>query len=223
MTHWLEDAVLAVCASPECATPASRDCVSTEELWYELTACILGSQVPNWMGVAATMKLQESRLLIPTVGSSERAIACVLQTPLVSPDGSARRYRFPNTKSRQIAAAQLRVVKFYGSLGALVYSASGEESRRRLIECVPGVGLKQASLFLRNIGVSTDFAILDVHVVRYMAIIGLARALPNSLTTDMYYVLESVLSHYAQCLGFSVGHVDRAIWAVMSSTAAASV
>jgi thermostable 8-oxoguanine DNA glycosylase len=39
----------------------------------------------------------------------------------------------------------------------------------------------------------------------------------------MYYVLESVLSRYADQLGRPVGHVDRAIWAVMSTSTVMAV
>ena len=153
----------------------------------------------------------------------EEEIAAVLRTPLLSPAGRQQRYRFPNVKSRQIATAQREIAQLDGGLKALIAGDSAEETRRRLVACVPGLGLKQASLFLRSVDASVDFAILDVHVLRYMNCIGLVRTPPKSLSTELYLVFESILVHYAQRLGCSVGHVDRAIWAVMSSSRTAAL
>jgi N-glycosylase/DNA lyase len=223
MSYWVEEAVIALCESPECRVPLRPSGTSEEDLWRELVTCMLGSQVPNWMGVAATRLLERHGL----VGPADRpctveAVASVLRVPLESPHG-LRRYRFPNVRARDIVSAHRAVCQLHGSLQSLVYECSPDECRRRLIHSVSGIGLKQASLFIRNVGISTDFAILDTHVVRYMREIGLVRALPRSISPDMYYVLESVLSRYAQQLGQPVGHVDRAIWAVMSISTGTSL
>jgi N-glycosylase/DNA lyase len=217
MSYWLEEAVIAVCAAPECLFAPRRPPTSEEALWRELMTCILGSQVPNWMGVAAARQLDEHGLILPAGTLNVEQIASVLKMPIESPHGP-RHYRFPNAKARHIFAAHRAVCRLYGDLPSLVYDCFPDECRRRLVEDVPGVGLKQASLFLRNIGISSGFAILDTHVVRYMREVGLVSALPRSITPDMYYVLESVLSRYAEQLGRPVGHVDRAIWAVMSAS-----
>lgn len=218
MSYWVEPAVLAVCTSPECAVPVRR--VEAEhELWRELGTCVLGSQVPHWMGLAAADRLDDAGLLAPTNrGVRVEEMVEALVRPLASSNG-ARRYRFPYLRARQLVAAHKAVREDPGSLAGLVLGCDPDESRRRLVASVPGAGLKQASLFLRNVGVSDKFAVLDVHVLRYMETIGLVRQIPRALTPEMYLVLESILSHYARGLGFTTGHVDRAIWAVMSSSA----
>jgi N-glycosylase/DNA lyase len=217
MSYWFEDAVIAVCAAPECSFAPPRSVTSEGDLWRELITCILGSQVPNWMGVAAAKQLNAHGLIIPSGHpfTTER-IASVLRAPLESQHG--RRYRFPNARARQIVSAHQTVCQQYGDLRSLLFGSSPDLCRRRLAESVSGMGLKQASLFLRNVGISSQFAVLDTHVIRYMRDIGLVNTLPRSITPDMYYVLESVLVRYAEQLGLPVGHVDRAIWAVMSTS-----
>ena len=222
MSYWFEEAVIAVCAAPECSLAPQRSAMSEEDLWRELITCILGSQVPNWMGVAAARQLDEQGLVVPCGNFDVERIASALRAPIESPHGP-RRYRFPNSKARHIVAAHRAVCQQYGDLRSLVSDSSPDECRRRLVESVPGVGLKQASLFLRNVGISSGFAILDTHVVRYMREVGLVGILPRSITPEMYYVLESVLSRYADQLGRPVGHVDRAIWAVMSTSTVMAV
>ena len=88
--------------------------------------------------------------------------------------------------------------------------------RRHLISEISGIGPKQASMFLRNIGLSHDLAILDTHLLRYLEMQSLldqerlkVGSLPN------YERTEQVAIKYADSLGYPVGYLDWAIWATM--------
>ena len=217
MAEWLEDAVFAVCSSPECRAARNVRRLQDDELWFELSTCILGSQVPNALAVAAAIRLRDVGVFRSDAPHrSEEFIRTTITVPLITDQG-LRRYRFPSSRARQLASAFEIVERTSGSLTALVYETPLQLLRPLLVERIPGIGLKQASMFLRNIGISQDFAILDVHVVNYMLRIGLIRREFKTLSSEMYFVLESILSNYARRIGFPVGHVDRAIWAVMSS------
>jgi N-glycosylase/DNA lyase len=77
-----------------------------------------------------------------------------------------------------------------------------------------GMGPKQTSLFLRNVGWSWDVAILDVHVLSYMRLSRLASE--NSVATlTAYERLEDRLRAYALGRGEPLGRLDFAVWVVM--------
>ena len=78
---------------------------------------------------------------------------------------------------------------------------------------IPGIGPKQASLFLRNVSYTCDLAILDIHVLRYMTWI---EAVPNvSLpprSLNEYEHIEEGFRRHAVELGVPVGSLDLAVW-----------
>jgi N-glycosylase/DNA lyase len=83
--------------------------------------------------------------------------------------------------------------------------------REWLVANCPGLGHKQASLFLRDIGYCRDLAIIDRHVVRYLEASGVASA-PK--TARQYLDAESKLRSHASSFGMPVGLLDQAAWFV---------
>ena len=79
-----------------------------------------------------------------------------------------------------------------------------------------GIGPKQASLFLRNIGYAKDLAILDTHILRYMSLVGLLPNLIQSVSTlRKYETVEGLLCSYSEKFQVSLAYIDIAIWVVM--------
>lgn len=98
----------------------------------------------------------------------QRRLLSELGQPQFEPrrvDGSLRRYRFPVRKAELIVRARQWLMSQGNLMGTLVSLESDRERRRLVCEC-PGVGPKTASWLLRNLGLATDLAILDVHVIR---------------------------------------------------------
>lgn len=201
---------------------ALANVVSTEKrLWWELSCCILSSQVPFDLAAAAADAVQASGLLLDPVPSDvalRSAITHVLQEKL-HVNGRERKYRFPTAKGRQLAACKLAIDREAPSLTALLAAlASPLDARLWLVDHAPGIGPKQASMFLRNIGVTYDLAVLDRHVVEYMALVGIDDGFVTKTTTLAGYgKSEERLRAYANTQGFSVGLLDWAIWIVMRS------
>jgi N-glycosylase/DNA lyase len=80
--------------------------------------------------------------------------------------------------------------------------------REWLHESIKGLGWKESSHFLRNMGFS-DFAILDTHVARVMRDYGLIRKTPKSLSAEKTYLaLERILRKKAKELGMSMAELD---------------
>jgi N-glycosylase/DNA lyase len=76
-------------------------------------------------------------------------------------------------------------------------------------------------MFLRNIGLAFDLAILDRHLLKYAAMIGIAKAAqPLTLTYRRYCEIEEELRTYAATVGWPIGYLDWAVWIVMSAARA---
>jgi len=73
-------------------------------------------------------------------------------------------------------------------------------------------------MFLRNIGMSYDLAILDTHVLGFMSLQdGLQVNVTHVRTLPSYERTERILVRYADTVGFPVGYLDWAIWATMKA------
>jgi N-glycosylase/DNA lyase len=80
-----------------------------------------------------------------------------------------------------------------------------------LVENVDGLGLKEASHFLRNTGVF-GHAILDRHVLKNLVKMGVISEIPKSLGRKNYLVIEEKFKRYAAESGFSVEELDLLFW-----------
>src|SRR5690606_35232642 len=127
------------------------------------------------------------------------------------------RYRFPMVRATWLAKAVTEIHREFGSLRSLLGETHAtSELRRKLVARVAGMGPKQASMFLRDIGVAKDVAIIDSHVMRFMDIVlgdpVDTRRIGRITTYEMH---EMTLSRYATYWRVGMSELDRAIWAVM--------
>jgi len=201
------------------------DLRTEQDLWMELVACILGSRVRHATALAALDRLRAVDLLdLKTLRrrrrTATREIAAALMD-LPHPDRPPTSYPFPSVRAAQILGAfEVLYQRGEGLRGLLTRVTSARAIRGLLAERVPGIGPKQASLFLRNIAYSDDLAILDVHVLRYMQGMGLvASAHPPRRLAD-YEFAEGVLRGHAADAGYPLGCFDLAIWVGMQAVAA---
>lgn len=88
---------------------------------------------------------------------------------------------------------------------------SHDERRTWLAANIKGIGYKEASHFLRNIGFF-DFAILDKHVLRLLHENGLIAKVPTSLTPKGYLAYEKILARLARRVRMEQGALDMYLW-----------
>lgn len=187
--------------------------------WWELSCCILSSQVPYTLASAAADAIRLTALF-RSGAADEEHLRSTLQEVLEAPlwvEGKERRYRFPFCRARQLASAHSVITTTNSSLCNLLSSfPNAEQARAWFVANVPGLGPKQASMFLRNTGLSLDLAILDRHVVRYMSALGLADGDRATLSRlEDYRLIEERLRAHISTTGSQVGLFDLAIWIVM--------
>ena len=115
-------------------------------------------------------------------------------------------HRYPNTRARYISDS----VKYNDSLKDVVLSSSGEELREWLVKNIKGLGYKESSHFLRNIGFD-NFAIIDFHIVDILVKYNLIKR-PKTLTKKRYLEIESILKEIAKKLDLSLAELDLYLW-----------
>lgn len=212
----ITQAVCAIC--PDIEERVANGAAERNErcLWWELSACVLSSQVPYFLASGAASAIDTAGHLfepdcLPDL--SDR-LSAILRRPLAA---TGRSYRFPDVRARQLATTKKCVTDRFGTLSALLTKLETPAAARNwLVDWAPGLGPKQASMFLRNSGFSYDLAILDRHVLNYMELTGLRaeNSRPIATMKDYRFGEESMRSH-ARELGFPVGILDWAIWIVM--------
>ncbi|MBE0557207.1 MAG: hypothetical protein IH628_08240 [Proteobacteria bacterium] len=81
-----------------------------------------------------------------------------------------------------------------------------------LVKNVDGLGLKEATHFLRNIGRNGDLAILDRHILRNLKRYGVLRSIPRSLSGREYLRIEVRFHRFARAIGIPINHLDLLFW-----------
>lgn len=206
-----------IATSPPQSMPMDRE----DDLWEVLARCVLSSQVVYSSALLATKALVERRLLPSQVSlrakpaEYEALVATVLGEPRWS-GSSLRRYRFPNSRARQLSATRTAFLTEGVTLSKFLDRSGGPfEMRRRLVRLVSGFGPKQASMFLRDCGKGGGLAILDRHVLSYMKAIGVGEISRRHGSLARYEETETEFVDYASCIGYPPSPVDRAIWFVI--------
>lgn len=194
-----------------CQRPVPSDFRLGRTLREEVAACILGGYgLPAGIGLAAFRAVVQAGLLDDGNSATASDLELVLRQPLECGRTGAVQYRFPRQRATRLAAA----------LEYLADSAAplGGDIRSWLLDC-PGVGPKTAAWIIRNLGLSDEIAIVDVHVRRA----GLAAGffLPSWRLPRHYPWFEEAFCAVASLGGVSPGALDACIWDVLQSLGSA--
>src|SRR3989344_7117573 len=86
-----------------------------------------------------------------------------------------------------------------------------KELREFLVKNVKGIGLKEASHYLRNIG-HKDLAILDRHILKNLKKHNVIREVPKTLTLKEYYKTEDKFLNFSRKINIPMDHLDLLFW-----------
>jgi N-glycosylase/DNA lyase len=115
-------------------------------------------------------------------------------------------HRFPKARSDFICAAREKI----NELKKILSSDNEFEIREWLVKNIKGLGYKEASHFLRNIGFE-NFAIIDFHIIDVLERYGLIKR-PKTLTRKKYLEIEELLRKMAIKLGMNLAELDLYLW-----------
>ncbi len=124
------------------------------------------------------------------------------------------RVRFHNHKAAYLVRARDR---FFGQdpptlRATLDRFRAPEETRAWLASEVDGLGFKEASHFLRNIGRGDGLAILDRHILRNLVRHRVVPRVPPSLTRERYLSIEAKMNRFADAVGIPSAALDLLFW-----------
>jgi N-glycosylase/DNA lyase len=116
-------------------------------------------------------------------------------------------HRHPNIRAKYIVKARKHI---YTLKKVVSHSRDEKKVREWFVKNIKGLGYKEASHFLRNIGFK-NFAILDFHIidvlVRYRII-----EKPKTLTKKKYLEIEELLRKVADKLNLNLAELDLYLW-----------
>jgi len=99
-------------------------------------------------------------------------------------------------------------------LRALINSLGGLHERRDFFaknKEIKGLGYKEASHFLRNIGFP-GYAILDKHILNSLREMGVISKRMRPTTRTGYLAIEKKLAQFSEELGIDMDHLDLLLW-----------
>jgi len=172
--------------------------VPRNEYFYELVYCLLTPQSSAVNAGKAVRLLRESDLLHRNVDPE----------PLLHQKEFY--VRFHRTKAHNLLELKNRfeTVAFH-----LANASTGSELREWLVNNVRGLGWKEASHFLRNVG-HRDLAILDRHILRNLLRFGIIRSIPKTLTRKRYLAIEERFRAFARDVEISMDELDLLFWSM---------
>lgn len=170
--------------------------VKPGEYFYELVYCLLTPQSSAVNAGKAVEKLRAAGFHKHEIEPAEL---------LYEKDSYIR---FHNTKGKHLKEAKQ---KFPEIAAALSNRQTSPDLRDWLVRNVKGLGWKEASHFLRNIGYR-DLAILDRHILKNLKKHNVIRSLPKTLTAKRYLTIERRFLEFSGFVGIAMDELDLLFW-----------
>ncbi len=166
---------------------------TSHELFNELCFCLLTANFSARGGIKIQNAIGDGFLIL-----SKEELAKKLQE---------LGHRFPNARADYIVRARM----YADSLKQIISQFDDEkELREWLAKNIKGLGYKEASHFMRNIGF-TNVAIIDFHIIDLLVKYGIIER-PKTLTRKRYIEIENKLRELAEDVDVNLAELDLYLW-----------
>jgi len=165
---------------------------SNDELFKELCFCILTANFNAEKSIKIQKEIGECFLTDSKDALAQKLRYCG--------------HRFPNARATYISES----IKCKNSLGEIVQIHNGNALRDWIVENVKGLGYKEASHFLRNVGFD-DYAIIDFHIIDLLVYYKLIEK-PKTITRRKYMLIENLLKKIARKTDLTLAELDLYLW-----------
>ncbi len=173
------------------------------ELFEELAFCIFTA------GASAKMGLKSVEAVRPVLFSAKTEKQF---SKLIVKNGA---HRFPNERARYLLHTRNHIAEVHGlKMKKLIMSFKDPMERRDFFATnkdIKGIGFKEASHFLRNIGFS-GYAILDKHIMNCLFELKIVDDPKPPVNGKRYVEIENKLKQYAKRNGFDIDEIDLLLW-----------
>ena len=170
----------------------SIDKSDRNKLYEELAFCFLTPQSKAKFADSAIKSLIENKILFS--GSAEE-----IQPHL-------RGIRFHITKSKRLEASREVFDNFNFNFENIFLL------RDEIVNSFKGIGMKEASHFLRNIGYGSEIAILDRHILKNLKNVGVIEEVPVTISRKKYIEIEDKMKDFCNNIGISMAELDLLLW-----------
>lgn len=157
---------------------------SNQEKFEELCFCLLTPQSKAKICWKAVLELKKNKLLLK--GDKNQVLPFL------------KGVRFADRKAEYIIGAR----RFFGKI---------KLNRNWLVKNIKGLGYKESSHILRNIG-STEYAILDRHVLKNLKKYNVIKEIPKTLTKKRYLEMEQKMKSFSQEIRIPFEELDLLFW-----------
>ncbi|MFH1239754.1 MAG: N-glycosylase/DNA lyase [Candidatus Diapherotrites archaeon] len=166
---------------------------SNNELFKELCFCILTANYSAEPAIKIQTEIKDGFI--------------TLTKPQLVKKLKSLGHRFPNKRAEHIAEAR----KHKSSLRKIMFSSQNEfELREWVVKNIKGLGFKEASHFLRNIGYE-NLAIVDFHIIDLLVKYKIIQK-SKTLTPKVYIEIEKTLAKIAQKSNLTQAELDLYLW-----------
>ena len=171
-----------------------------KSIFAELVFCILTPQSKARVCWAAVENLLDKNLLLK--GESDQIL------------GELHGVRFKYKKSEYVVEARdkLSIDGKIAIKSRISRFSDVCDAREWLVRNVKGIGYKEASHFLRNIGFGENLAILDRHILKNLRSLGVIEEIPDSLSRRRYLEIEREMMEFADRVKIPMSHLDLVMW-----------
>ncbi|ADC65929.1 DNA-(apurinic or apyrimidinic site) lyase [Ferroglobus placidus DSM 10642] len=167
---------------------------SDSKRWFsELCFCILTANSSAELGIKIQKELGEDGFLNMSLEELKEKLRSF-------------GHRFYSKRAEYIVEAR----KYAEALKKIVTTLGEFSAREWLVKNVKGIGYKEASHFLRNVGYF-NLAILDRHILSVLSEHGIIEK-PKTLTRRRYLEIEERMRELAEKVDLSLGELDLYLW-----------
>jgi len=171
-----------------------------ERVFQELTFCICTAGASAKMGLRSVEAVRDV-LMDGSLNRLQRRLRGV--------------HRYPNNRPTYIVHTREYLKSEHGfNLKGLIKSFKDPIERRDFFAInkdIKGIGYKESSHFLRNIGFS-GYGILDKHILNTLYDYGILKSPMPPANKDNYLAIEDKLREFSEDLGIPLDELDLLLW-----------
>lgn len=171
-----------------------------EKIFYELVFCLLTPQSKAKICWNAVERMTKKNLIL---GGDKKEIIDAIEG-----------VRFKYKKAEYIIEAR-NLFSIDGKIKIKDFIKKimpPSNAREWMVKNVKGMGYKEASHFLRNIGFGENFSILDRHILKNLKFIGIIEEIPSSLNKNRYITIEKKMKKFSEEIEIPLSHLDLVLW-----------
>ncbi len=173
-----------------------------EQIFYEMCYCVMTANGSAMAGLRAQNLLEKNDFLnTGVIGDCIQGVRYC-----------ENKKKFLMHNRANIIADKIDLSKYVSGNAYELREKIASDSRH-----FKGLGWKESSHFLRNIGF-LGLAILDRHILKNLKLLGAIDEIPKSLTKKKYLEIEQKLKSFCEQINMPVDEFDLLIWANESAT-----